>query len=163
MTVKDIQGCVYILTASLVLGLGINAFSPAGIPFFGQWDKTAGTIMAGSNSAGAVHAAQINNPLKVKQMIDSGNTVIVDVRRADMYDLGHLPGALCFPLNEFDQVIDRFQQTIKKDTPVLLYCSGVTCRDSHTFGGRLIKLGYTDVTVYSGGYSEWQEMEFEVE
>lgn len=163
MKMADLKGCVYILTASVLLGLGVNVFSPAGIPLFGQWDATAGTVMAGSNKAGTVHANEINNPLKVKQMMDSGGIVLVDVRRTDLYELGHLPGALSFPLNEYDQVIDRFIDTVKKDAAVLLYCSGVACRDSHTFAARLLEFGYTDVSVYSGGYTEWQEMDFEVE
>lgn len=96
-------------------------------------------------------------------MIDSGQVVLVDVRRPDMYDLGHLPGALSFPLSEWDRIIQRFQETVKKDASLLLYCSGVTCRDSHKFGTKLMEMGYTDVSVYAGGYTEWQEMGFEVE
>ncbi|WDP88876.1 MAG: rhodanese-like domain-containing protein [Desulfobacter sp.] len=163
MNMKDIRGCLSIMLAAFFLGFGINTFSPAGIPLVGQWDKTAGVIMAGSNSDDAVHAREINNPLKVKRMIDSGLVVLVDVRRPDMYSQGHLPGALSYPLSEYDQIIGRFLETVEKDAPLLLYCAGVTCRDSHTFGARLMKLGYTDVSVYAGGYSEWQEMEFELE
>lgn len=163
ITKKDIFGCLMLLAGSLVLGLAVNALSPSGIPLLGQWDETAGVIMAGSTREDAPHARELNNPLRVKLMIDSGQVVLVDVRRPDMYDMGHLPGALSFPLSEFDGVIERFKATVKRDAPLILYCAGVTCRDSHTFGARLIEMGYTDVSVYAGGYSEWQEMEFEVE
>ncbi len=163
MGVRDIQGCFIILMAALVLGFGVNAFSPAGIPLFGQWDETAGVIMADPKKAAAFHAKEINNPLKVKQMIESGNVVLVDVRRADMYAQGHLPGALSYPLDAFDQGRSQFLNNVKKNARVIVYCSGVTCRDSHTFGTRLLEMGYVDVLVYAGGMAEWQEMEFELE
>ncbi len=163
MCVRDILGCVYIMTAALILGFSVNTFSPTGIPLFGQWDVSAGVIMAGSNNPGAAHAKEINNPLKVRQMIESGNVVLVDVRRADMYAQGHLPGALSYPLDAFDVGVNQFLKTVKKDALILLYCSGVTCRDSHTFGARLLDMGYVDVSVYAGGIAEWQEMEFELE
>ena len=160
---KDIRGCAVILFLALGLGLVVNWVSPGGIPLFGQWDDQAGVLMAGSNREGAVRAEEINNPLKVKQMIDTGGIVLVDVRRSDIYDQGHIPGALSFPMDRFDQVIGRFRETIGPRDSVLLYCSGVTCRDIHTFGARLIKMGFAGVKVYAGGFSEWAEMEFEVE
>lgn len=160
---KDIQGCVVILVLAFGLGIGINFMLPSGIPLFGQWEEGAGVIMAGSAQKGAALAEEINNPLKVRQMIESGEIAVVDVRRADLYDLGHIPGALSFPLSEFDQNINRFRHRFKADDPLLVYCSGVTCHDSHTFGARLIELGYSHVFVYAGGFSEWEEMGFEVE
>ncbi len=163
MTAKDIQGCLVILMLTLGLGFGINFISPAGIPLFGQWDREAGVIMAGSNRKGEARAEEINNPLKVRQMIEAGKIVVVDVRQTDVYNLGHLPGALSFPLSEFDQVIDRFRSRVKAEDPVLVYCSGVTCHDSHSFGSRLVEMGFSQVYVYAGGLSEWEEMGFEVE
>jgi rhodanese-related sulfurtransferase len=38
----------------------------------------------------------------------------------------------------------------------------VTCHDSHTFAVRLVEMGFTHVTVYAGGFAEWQEMGFDV-
>ena len=163
MKLKDVKGCIVILGAALCLALGVNHVSPSGIALFGQWDKDAGVIMAGSRSADKVRAAELNNPLKVLRLVQEGNTALVDVRRADIYDLGHIPGALSFPLHEFDTVIDRFKSRFAPDTPLLMYCSGVTCTDSHDFAARLIQMGYTGVTVYAGGFTEWEEMKFEVE
>ena len=163
MSVKDIRGCVVILVLSLGLGFWINFVSPLGIPLIGQWDLGVGVIMAGSNREGMAKAEEINNPLKVKQMIEAGEIVVVDVRRADIYDQGHLPGALSFSLSEFDEQIGHFHNRVDEDDPVLLYCAGVTCHDSHTFGAKLIELGFARVYVYAGGFSEWEEMGFKVE
>ena len=163
MTIKDIKGCLVILALALGLGFGVNAVSPQGIALFGQWDREAGTLMAGAMQEPAVRAEEINNPLKVRKMLASGGIFLIDVRRADLYAQGHIPGAESFPLYEFDAVIGRFRDRIKPQDPVLVYCSGVACVDSHTFAERLIQMGYTRVTVYSGGFSEWEEIGFDVE
>jgi len=160
---EDIKGCLVILILAFCIGFGVNFVSPKGIPLLGQWDREAGVIMAGSTREGEAHASEINNPLKVKLLLETGDIALLDVRRADVYDQGHLPGALSFPLSEFDQVIDRLKETISPQAAVLLYCSGVTCHDSHAFGARLLKMGFAHVSVYAGGFSEWEEMGFDVE
>ncbi len=163
MTISDIKGCLLIVGMALCLAFGVNSISPSGIALFGQWDKEAGVIMAGSSRTDKVRAEELNNPLKVRRVIQEGNTILVDVRRTDIYDQGHIPGALSFPLHEFDAIVQEFENKIHKDDPVLIYCSGVTCVDSHDFAARLIQMGYLRVTVYAGGFTEWEEMEFEVE
>ncbi len=163
LIMTDIRGCIFIIGAALCLAFGVNFISPSGIALFGQWDKDAGVIMAGSGRADQVRAEELNNPLKVLRLIQEGNTILVDVRRADIYDQGHIPGALSFPLHEFDDILRKFQNQIHKDDSVLVYCSGVTCVDSHDFAARLIQMGYSAVTVYAGGFTEWEEMEVEVE
>jgi len=162
ITIRDITGSLLLLAFSAALGFGVNAFSPEGIALWGQWDTSAGVVMAGAARQDAVKAPEINNPMKVRRMIGDGKTVLVDVRRADIYREGHIPGALSFPLHDFDAVISQFTGTIAKTAPILVYCSGVTCTDSHEFAARIIRMGYSQVTVYGGGFTEWSEMEFEV-
>ncbi|MCG8687889.1 MAG: rhodanese-like domain-containing protein [Desulfobacterales bacterium] len=160
---KDIWGCFLIIGLSLILAFVVNAVSPNGIPLFGQWDEKAGVIMAGTTDAHAVKAKEINNPLKVLRLIESGSVILVDVRRADIYEQGHLPGALSFPLYDFETNKKRFLSTLVPEDDILVYCSGITCEDSHTFASKLIKMGFEKVTVYAGGFAEWQEMEFDME
>ncbi|MCG8619367.1 MAG: rhodanese-like domain-containing protein [Desulfobacterales bacterium] len=162
ITGKDITGCLLLLVFSTALGLGVNHFSPAGIALFGQWDTSAGVVMAGAAREDAIKAPELNNPMKVLRMVSDGKTVFVDVRRADIYREGHIPGALSFPLHDFDAIIAEFTGSVAKTDPILVYCSGVTCTDSHEFAARIIGMGYSQVTVYSGGFTEWSEMEFEV-
>lgn len=163
MIMKDFKGCLILLGLSAGLAFGVNAISPSGIALFGQWDKSAGVLMAGSVHEDEVHAQEINNPLKVRRMIQEGKTVVLDVRRSDIFAQGHLPGALSFPLHAFDGIVGQLRDTVAKDDPVLVYCSGVACVDSHDFAARMIRMGYAQVMVYAGGFTEWQEMEFEVE
>lgn len=68
--------------------------------------------------------------------------MIVDVRGADEYALGHVPGAKSIPMN----VIAGLSEP--KDTPLYLYCrSGAR---SQRCVKALTKLGFTDVTNLGG-------------
>ena len=165
----DILGCFLILIISLVLSFSANALSPNGIALEGQWDPEIGVVMPGANKAHAVDVLQINDPYKAKQLVESGTMIILDVRWPEIYDLGHIPGALNFPLNDLEEQEeskdDQKETLLSKITPedkILVYCAGVTCHDSHTFASHLMKMGFTHVTVYAGGFEEWEEMGFDV-
>ncbi len=161
MIKTDCFGVLTLLAIAAVLSVGVNYFSPSGIAWVGQWDRSKGVVMAKSKQD-IVHAnIEINNPLKVRQMIQNRAVVLLDVRSKDAYENGHLPGALSFPLEDFDQVLPRLLDLVKKDSVILAYCSGFECTDSHTFAAQLLALKFTQVQVYAGGFREWQEMGFD--
>jgi rhodanese-related sulfurtransferase len=155
-------GVVYLVILAGLLAFGVNFFSPAGIVLKGQWDRSKGVVMAGSKHD-IVLDIEINNPLRVRQMIKDTKVVLLDVRPKEIYDMGHLPGAFSFPLAAFDEVLDRLLTLVKKDSTILVYCSGVECTDSHTFAAHLVALNFKKVQVYAGGFREWQEMGYETE
>ncbi|MCG8551832.1 MAG: rhodanese-like domain-containing protein [Desulfobacterales bacterium] len=159
---QDIIGCVVILSLCVILSLGINAVSPNGIALKGQWNPDQGVVMAGANKAHAVEVMQINNPLKVKRLVESGAVIVLDVRWPEIYDLGHIPGALNFPLADFETEKKRLLLKITPEDEILVYCAGVACHDSHTFATRLVEMGFAHVAVYAGGFAEWEEMGFDV-
>jgi rhodanese-related sulfurtransferase len=156
-------GVVYILVLAAVLSFGVNYFSPAGISLQGQWDSSKGVVMAVSKQEMGHADMEINNPLRVHQMIKNKAVVLLDARPKDFYDMGHLPGALSFPLETFDEGLDRLLTLVKKESVVLVYCSGVECTDSHAVADQLVALNYKRVHVYAGGFREWQEMGYETE
>ena len=156
-------GVLILLTVSLIISMGVNYFSPSGIALKGQWEPSKGVVTAKSKQDIVHTDIEINNPLAVRQMIQNREVVLVDARPKDVYDMGHLPGALSFPLTDFDGGLDRLMDRVKKDTAMLVYCSGVECHDSHAFAAKLLALKFTKVRVYAGGFSEWQEMGFETE
>lgn len=159
---QDITGCFFLLIICVMLSLGINAISPNGIALKGQWNPDQGVVMAGANKAYAVDVTQINNPLKVKRLVESGTVILLDVRWSEIYDLGHIPGALNFPLAAFEEEKKALLEKITPEDEILVYCAGVSCHDSHTFATRLVELGFAHVSVYAGGFAEWEEMGFDV-
>ena len=160
--IKTTSFGVLLLSAfALIVSLGVNFFSPSGIALVGQWDRSKGVVRAKSKQDTV--DIEVNNPLLVRQMINNREVVLLDVRTKDEYDMGHLPGAFSFPLADFDLVFPRLLGLVKKDSAILVYCSGVECTDSHTFATQLLAFKYTKVRVYAGGFREWQEMGFETE
>jgi len=157
-----IKGVLLILVLSLALAFGVNAISPAGIPLKGQWDPKVGVVMADTGKFGDAKAAELNNPLKLRRMMASGNLILIDARLDVAYAQGHLPGALSFPLHDFNANLKPLERVLAKKLPVVVYCSGAACQDSHEFARKLVLMGVKDVMVYSGGFEEWSEMGFEV-
>jgi len=67
----------------------------------------------------------------------------------------HLPSAQNLPLDELERRISQLAP--RRDRPVVVYCSGPTCNNSHTAAARLRQLGYSQVRVYAEGKLGWRE------
>ena len=86
-----------------------------------------------------------------KEMMDTQEVVILDVREQHEYDSGHILGAVLLPVGVIAEdtaaaVIDEL------DTVVLVYCrSG---NRSKTASQALVDLGYTNVYEF-GGINDW--------
>jgi len=163
MLKKQIKGAVFLFIFAVATAFGFNYFSPFGIAFLGQWQKSEGVVNAVSKTTAIDSGIEINNPEAVKQIIEKKQRIVIDVRPYDFFELGHLPGALSFPLNEFDAVIAKLLKITNQQSPILVYCSGFECTDSHSFAANLKQLKFEDVKVYSGGFTQWQEMGYEIE
>jgi len=62
-----------------------------------------------------------------KQLHDAGKVIVVDTRSADVYERGHIPGAILLPLEgleiwpaEYDRVVDSMKSAGK---PIVTYCA----------------------------------------
>lgn len=88
---------------------------------------------------------------EAKEMMDTQEVIILDVREQDEYDSGHIPGAVLLPVGAIDE--DTAVAVIPaKDATVLVYCrSG---NRSKTASSALAELGYTNVYEF-GGIKTW--------
>ena len=157
MTLTDFKGIVVLLSFAVITAFVYNQFSPHGIELFGQWDAQKGVVRAISKSDDLLPSIEIHDPNIIQTIIKTKSRIIIDVRHRDIYDQGHLPGALSFPIIDFDQNIRQIITTIKRKEPLLIYCSSSECSDSHSFAAHLINLKYTDVKIFSGGFRTWEE------
>ena len=104
----------------------------------------------GGNSMNENSYQQITQE-EAKEMMDTQEVVILDVREQHEYDSGHIPGAVLLPVGTIAEdtaaaVIDEL------DTVVLVYCrSG---NRSKTASQALADLGYTNVYEF-GGINDW--------
>ena len=88
---------------------------------------------------------------KAKEMMDTREVVILEVREQSEYDSGHIPGAVLLPVGSIDE--ETAAAVIpEKDSTVLVYCrSG---NRSKTASSTLAGLGYTNIYEF-GGINTW--------
>lgn len=164
MPYKDIlKELLILLTLSVVVAFMVNHFSPRGILFFGDWDMSKGVITAKSRNDVVVRELEIKDLFEAKEIFDSGDAVFVDARSPDMYEEAHIAGAVSIPAYMLDEYMIEFTSLYPVATPVVTYCSGRECEDSHTVAQYLIEEGYSDVRVFIDGYLLWLERGFPVE
>ena len=103
-----------------------------------------------------VSPTQVNGYTQISQdeakemmAIDDGH-IIVDVRRQDEYDAGHIPGAIIIPNEDINT--ERPKELPDLDQIILVYCrSG---RRSKEASEKLAKMGYTNIYEF-GGIITW--------
>lgn len=86
-----------------------------------------------------------------KEMMDTQEVIVLDVREQAEYDSGHIPGAVLLPVGTIDETTAA-EVIPEKDSTVLVYCrSG---NRSKTASSALAKLGYTNIYEF-GGINTW--------
>jgi len=83
----------------------------------------------------------------------------LDARRSEEYAAGHVAGAWGAPVWEAD-LEDRllaFKAARRPgpEDPIVIYCSGGDCRDSHLLAERLLSEGYFHLLIYRDGFPDW--------
>ncbi|MBK8790858.1 MAG: hypothetical protein IPO28_12005 [Holophagaceae bacterium] len=91
----------------------------------------------------------------------------LDARRSGEYAAGHVAGAWCAPVWEAD-LEDRllaFKAARRPgpEDPIVIYCSGGDCRDSHLLAERLLREGYFHLLIYRDGFPDWVAQKHPVE
>jgi rhodanese-related sulfurtransferase len=73
-----------------------------------------------------IDAPRITQP-EFKKLVAAKNVVVVDTRIADVFELGHIPGALLLPLEGRMTWPDEYEKTVaqlvKTKRPVVVYCA----------------------------------------
>lgn len=86
--------------------------------------------------------------------------LFLDARRTSVYTDGHIPGARSFPVWESD-IADRvkafFEEGFDQNAPIVIYCSGGDCEDSHMLAEKLYMVGFNNLLVYKDGFPAWQK------
>jgi rhodanese-related sulfurtransferase len=85
--------------------------------------------------------------------------VLLDVRSHDLYDKGHIPGAISLP---HGKIIASKLASYPMDTLFVVYCSGPHCNGAARAAVRLAKLG-RPVKLMAGGVTGWLDEDFSLE
>ena len=93
-------------------------------------------------SAGAITPEQVSE-------VGLERFFIVDTRRREQFEAGHIPGAIHI---EWRQILER-QDLMPRDRPILLYCdTGLLSSKAHL---ALILAGFENAKVLFSGFNNW--------
>ena len=96
----------------------------------------------------------------VKALHDTG-ALFLDARRTSVYEQGHIAGARPFSVWESDvddkvrKLFDERGEPAQQAQPIVVYCSGGDCEDSHMLAQKLWGIQFNNVYVYKDGYPDW--------
>lgn len=130
---KDGKSIVLLLAAVLLLLTGCSS---------------GGQVMDGDGMAGSY--TQISQEQAKEMMAREDGYVIIDVRRQDEYDAGHIPGAILIPNESIGT--EQPEELPDLDEIILIYCrSGNRSKQA---AQKLFDMGYTNVYEF-GGIIDW--------
>lgn len=87
-------------------------------------------------------------------------SAFVDARRTKDYNEGHITGAISISPYEqsvLAEKIMRLSEEVPEEAPVVVYCTASEdCEDSAMISRQLQAAGFQNVTIYKGGFPEWE-------
>lgn len=108
------------------------------------------TVAVLSLSACSRQAEYVNvSAADAVQLLDAGETVIIDVREPDEFAAGHIPGAVLIPLGSLEQLLS----TLDSEQSYLL-----VCRSGNRSGQAaqiMVEDGFRQVKNLRGGMNAW--------
>lgn len=87
--------------------------------------------------------------------------ILLDLREARDFVIGHLPGASSLPFSLFAATFEKrveegWPGPDRRRLPLVLYCYGPECIRSREAGAQAARLGFLDVLWFRGGVQEWR-------
>lgn len=107
-------------------------------------------FVTGCASPGTAAYRRVSMQEAVDMMADEDGYIILDVRTAQEFASGHIPGAMLFPNENIGT--EEIAQLPDKSQLILVYCrSGNRSKQA---ADKLVRLGYTNIVEF-GGINSW--------
>jgi rhodanese-related sulfurtransferase len=92
---------------------------------------------------------------ELKRVLAGGKTPVLDVRSAQEYAIGHIPGSVNHYEKELEQITTAYPD---RSAALVLYCNGPFCGKSKRLSEELKKQGYASVRRYQLGLPVWRAL-----
>ena len=92
------------------------------------------------------------DPVEATRLINREGAVVVDLRPSEEFSTGHITGSLNVSAEKLEQQLNSIKHS--KEAPLILVCK--TGNNSKVVGGSLLRAGYSNVNLISGGMMTWQ-------
>jgi rhodanese-related sulfurtransferase len=97
---------------------------------------------------------------ELKKLMSEQKVVVVDVRSADAYNIGHIKGSINLPL---DKIQAGEYKDLPRDKRIITYCSCGAEHSSAVASVALEKAGFKNGATLLGGTYAWQQAGGEME
>lgn len=97
------------------------------------------------------------------KLLHASGVLFLDARRTSVYEAGHIAGARSFSVWESDiddkvnALYGERSDPSDQDKPIVIYCSGGACEDSHMLSQKLWGIQFNNLYVYKDGFPDWQD------
>lgn len=91
----------------------------------------------------------------------AAGALFLDARRTSIYEQGHIAGSRSYSVWESDvddkvnALYEERSDPAEQNKPIVIYCSGGDCEDSHMLAQKLWGVQFNNVYVYKDGYPDW--------
>ena len=162
----------FLLVVALILAAAINTINPLGINLFKKCDKNkrikesieskrSERQKKVSDQKSSVSESFRQSDLEIDGELAYGfhqdGILFVDARDSLMYKKRHIKGAVSLPVNKAPDQMDDFFSKHGPSQPMVVYCSGEGCSDSHHVAEYLLNYGYEYIRIYIGGMPDWEK------
>jgi rhodanese-related sulfurtransferase len=150
-----------VVWVACALGLACNQMRTTRLPLIGNWSPEAQLTMESGDSL-AVSLADAEG------MYYAHSAVFLDARSPELYDEGHIQGALNLPWENspWEEQGVRFAETLRDfpvETTFVTYCDGEGCSLSRELAMAMLERGYNEVRVLVNGWTLWQNKRLPVD
>ena len=95
--------------------------------------------------------------------LHKAGALFLDARRTSVYEAGHIADARSFSVwesdidNKVNALFEERTDPADQNKPIVIYCSGGACEDSHMLAQKLWGIQFNNLYVYKDGFPDWQQ------
>lgn len=157
---RDLVAVAVVIIMSVAAGIGMNRFSSQPLPIVYQtpeqrFDAELTSLVA--LPPFEIPLAATLGLAQFRSAVEHKSALIVDARPSAFFVQGHVPGAVNLARDDFAKDYRHLSGVLKAadNRPIVVYCSGGSCHDSRMVANALLSLGFTNVSVFTGGWEAW--------
>lgn len=94
---------------------------------------------------------------QVRRLLARPGVVLIDARFRWDYGRAHIDGALSLPVNAPDDKWQAVTADLSKESHIVVYCQSAECGFAERVAVRLVREGFSDVSVFGGGWVKWAD------
>lgn len=158
-----IKEAIIITLIAIIIAFAANMLSPNGLPLKGVWYDNRHKVELDIPPSFDPKVDSLLTMEDAFSLWESKQAIFLDAREPEEYAEGHIPRAINFPFEEWDQYWAEVQNIIKPETKLVCYCGGLDCEASLDMARELKVQGYPNAYIFFGGINKWVELKLPLE